>query len=194
MEKVTHMIDVIDTNEGKQNVLVDVQNDEFVDDTIVEEKEETQELKVFFIDVDAVELPEIHDDYGRLSDAIEALENVTGLSVIPLQMANIAPEVVSLKRHTIFTFNGVRYAMSQRIREAAVNSFKERVMQALLSGLPFREDLVTSVRYEGNEYLTLALSQEEWTYILSLFRKYKQSLSIQNGNQLVLEVFAQRVN
>lgn len=51
------------------------------------------------VDVDAIEIMSVNDEHGRISDIIESLENETGLSVIPLRMANVLPEVCSLSRH-----------------------------------------------------------------------------------------------
>lgn len=142
--------------------------------------------------VDAIEVTEINDRHGRLSDIIEALENETGLSVIPLQMGGIAKEVCSLARHKIFDFNNERYAMSYRIRRDVVDSFCERIVRTLSSGIPFSEVLNTVILYQGEEFNTLSLSEDEWTEILAKFRKYKQRLYIKEG-RLVMAIFNERV-
>ena len=150
-------------------------------------------LSIDYVDVDAIDLPEINDTFGRLSDIIEAIEGVTGFSVIPLDMANIAPEVVSLQRHDIFIFGGKRYAMSHKLRENVIAAYKEKIMQNLGTGLAFTEDLVVPIKYDGHTYKTLALSKNEWSYLLSIFRHYKQSITVHNDSELLLSVFAERV-
>ena len=141
--------------------------------------------------VEAIEITAINDEHGRISDIIEALEDETGLSVIPLTMGNIAKEVCSLARHKIFDFNGERYAMSYRIRKNVIDSFCERIVRTLSSGVPFSEVLNTSVIYAGEEFRTLSLSEDEWTEVLAKFRKYKQRLYIVSG-KLVMEILGER--
>lgn len=144
-------------------------------------------------DVEAVEIPSIVDKYGRLSDIIEAFELETGMSVIPLKMVNIAPEVESLQRHEIFEFMGERYAMSRIPREKVVEEWQEKILANLSTGLVFEEDLVTNIVHNNQTYKTLSLSRAEWTLLLSKFRFYKQDLVVRNEKSIVMMVFAERV-
>ena len=153
----------------------------------------TVELQVKHINVEPIQLQEINDTYGRLSDIIEAVEHSTGLSVIPLEMANIAPEVASFNRHDIFTFHNKRFAMSRVPRENVMDAYQEKIIQTLESGVVFREDITTNVKYKDKEYLTLKLSATEWTFLLSKFCRYKQSLRIVDDNSIIMEIFAERV-
>jgi len=144
------------------------------------------------ITTEAIELPVINDEHGRLSDLLEALEKKTGLSVIPLEMGHIAPEVRSLSRHTIFENNGVRYAMSHHIRYDVINSLQDRIIKTLSSGLPFEELLNIKVTYNGKEYDTLSLSEDEWKLMMAKFRKYKEKLTRTTDGQYCLSILAER--
>lgn len=165
----------------------------------ISEIEETEKMQVIDVNlndvnVEAVEIESINDHFGRLSDLIESLEVVTGLSVIPLEMGHIAPEVVSLSRHKIIEFNGVRYAMSPNVRMDVIEKWSERIRKQLSEGIPFMEKLNLSVTYNGVEYETLALSEAEWKYLMSMYRRYKQQLAKVNGNEIVLAILAERAD
>lgn len=144
------------------------------------------------IDVVPIELASINDEYGRISDLVEALENETGLSVIPFNMGHISPEVMTLARHKIYEFAGDRYAMSHRKRMTVLEAFQERIIKTLSSGLPFREELNNVVEYNGVEYKTFSLSEEEWKYLMAKFRIYKERLFVTGDNKLVIEILAER--
>jgi Fe-S-cluster formation regulator IscX/YfhJ len=169
-------------------------------ENLLPEEEEEQGPEISPIDVDfsrvdteVVELEEIRDDYGRISDLIESLEECTGLSVIPLEMGHIAPEVTKLERHDIYEFDGERFAMSHHLRKKIIDGYKARIIKVLSSGLPFKESLNVSVEYDGKEYVTLQLSQDEWTYLMAIFRNYKERLYQTSDGQLYLEVLPDRV-
>lgn len=164
----------------------------FADEEILQDSTDTDvSIAVDVMDVEEITIPAIVDTYGRLSDRVEALEHETGLSVIPLTMANIAPEVESLSRHEIFEFNGERYAMSSKVRDQVINNWQEKVIANLSSGLAFEEGLVINVEYRGILYKTLSLSKNEWTLLLSKFRLFKQSLVIRNRSNIIMTIKAE---
>lgn len=174
-------------------VAIDLPDDqlEFTDGVAGTESEST--IAVDFVDVDAIEIAEIHDTHGRLSDVIETFEDILHLSAIPLSLARIAPEVVDLKRHEIFEFGDERYAFSHRIRKDVVKDYLENISSNISTGLPFELELCTNISYEDKIYPTFQLSRDEWTYVLSKFRNYKQELVTDNSTSIVLRVFAERV-
>ncbi len=153
-----------------------------------------QELPIDLTGVatDAIDIVAINDEHGRISDMLEALEEATGMSVIPLKMGKIAPEVASLARHKIYEFDKERFAMSYKIRQKIVETFVERVMRSLSSGVPFREDLITYITYNGLDYRTFSLSEDEWLIVFSKFRHYKQRLFITEDKQFMIEILAER--
>ena len=172
----------------------DFEEEDTVDDLTVAEPGEQQEIPVdiMAVNAEAAVLPVINDEHGRLSDIFEALETATGQSVIPFKMGSIAPEVSSLARHKIFEFGGERYAMSHKLRESVIDKFYVSIMKALTSGIPFREELNTTVVYRDSDYHTLALSEDEWTYVMARFRNYKEKLYNNTKNKLVLEILPER--
>lgn len=144
-------------------------------------------------DVAPIEIKEIVDVHGRLSDIIDALSEEVGLSVIPLRMANIAPEVSKLQRHEIFTFAGERYAFSQVIRQNVCDRYIEQIVKNISEGVPYQLDLITTITWKDNDYKTLLLSRAEWTYIMSKCRDFKQKLITDQKSQITLKVFAERI-
>lgn len=205
MERVNDIkiADVIKEEKVKAGVIEteDFGSNEVLDDVEpVEEIKSVSKMQVINVDtdnsgVDAIEIESINDHFGRISDLLEGLEEVTGLSVIPLEMGHVAPEVVSLSRHKLITFgkkNPMRYAMSHHIRTDVVNQWIERIKKNLSEGVPFCERLNITVTYNGVEYKTLALSEDEWTYIMSCFRNYKEQLVKTTDDKVILAVLAER--
>ena len=82
--------------------------------------------------------------------------------------------------------------MSHKLRESVIDKFYVRIMKALTSGIPFREELNTTVVYRDSDYHTLALSEDEWTYVMARFRNYKEKLYVTAKNKLVLEILPER--
>lgn len=144
-------------------------------------------------EVEPIEIKEIVDAHGRLSDIIDSLEDAVGLSVIPLKMANIAPEVSRLQRHEIFTFGGERYAFSNKIRQNVCDRYLAQITKTISEGVPYQLDLVTTITWRDKVYTTLLLSRVEWTYIMSKCRGYKQTLTTDQKTQITLKVFAERI-
>lgn len=190
--KMVHMVTMLDENIDpvEVNLAADIDN-EFADSSVGAGSETV--LPVRYVDTECIDIPEIVDVHGRLSDAVEALEEATGLSVIPLEMAKIAPEVTELARHEIFELNHVRYAMSHKIREHVITEFIDKIVQSLSTGLPYTEDITAAVEYKGIMYNTFKLSKDEWNLLLSKFRNYRQALVTDNVSQIVLNIFAERV-
>lgn len=151
-------------------------------------------VNISSVQTEAIELPAINDEHGRISDIITALEDETGMSVIPLEMGHIAPEVQSLREHSIFENSGKRFAMSHRIREDVIDSWQERIIKSLSAGIPFEEVLNIVVTYRGYEYETLALSVDEWTLLMAKFRKYKERLTRTPSGEFCLHVYAERAD
>lgn len=192
VKKMINMATVLDDSVDAVNVDTRMDTSEFTDEDVTAGVSAVS-LDVTYVPVDTINIPEIRDVHGRLSDAVEALEDATGLSVIPFSMANIAPEVANLARHEIFTFNGERYAMSHRVRDTVISDFVEKIVHNLSTGLPYSEDIVTSVEYCDQRYRTFLLSRDEWSLLLSKFRNYKQSLTTDNVSSIILKVCAERV-
>lgn len=190
-QKSISMKDILAKGGISQTVEVPVtpSDNDFLDEVPIDVEQSTDEIEVSIIDVDEVVIPEIKDVKGRLSDIIESIEQSTGLSVVPLNMAGIAPEVIKLQRHEIFELGDVRYAMSKQVRENVVNEYVDRIRKSLTSGLPFVENLSKGVTYFGEDYRTIALSRVEWTIIISKFRRYKSAIRIKDGIDLVLEIY-----
>lgn len=156
-------------------------------------KEDSMTISVDFVDTEPIEIPEIVDTHGRLSDIIESFEDSMQLSVIPLKMAGLTNEVSKLSRHEIFTFADEKFAFSQRIRKNVCDRYIDQIVANLSGGVPYTLQLVTTVTCDGKNYITLLLSRKEWTYILSKFRKFVQKLSTDNATHITLYVTAERI-
>lgn len=156
-------------------------------ETFTEEAKEAV-IPVSYVKVDRIIVPEIKDVKGRLSDIVESIEEMCNVSVVPLEMTCISSSVKKLQRHEIFELSGKRYAMSKTVREGVINRYVERIQNTLATGMPFVENLMTAVTYNDVSYKTIALSRNEWTLILSMFRAYRQSLSIRGGTDIILTI------
>lgn len=191
-EQVIHMKDFMQSSSfavPKESLVPTAVEDDFVEDTLsVTNVNMSDEIPVTFMDVPPVVITEIKDVQGRLSDIVESIEAETGLSVVPLEMAKIASEVSRLQRHEIFECGNHRFAMSSKIRQSVVDRYIDRITRTLSSGLPFIENLTKIVTYKGEDFKTYTLSRQEWTYIMSAFREYRQSLVRTNGSDIVLEI------
>lgn len=163
---------------------------EFMDDAVPSVGSDG-DITVDFINVEPITIQSISDTYGRISDAVEAAMNTTGLAVIPLDMLHIAPGLLNLKRHEIYDFNGKRYAMATKPREKAIKEYQDKIIENLSTGVPFKETLGVTVQYDGDDFFSLALSRCEWTVILSMFRNYKQRLYDNGNGDIMLEVYAE---
>lgn len=197
MDTICVPVDELLESENKEPIVLQEKTNEILDETASLDLSTPNAARTFdvqFTDVEPIEVNQIVDKHGRLSDIIEALEEKTGLSVIPLSMANIAPEVTELQRHEIFEFGGERYAFSHRIRRNVVDEYVEAITANISSGIPFALELVTSVVEHDNTYKTLLLSRDEWTYVLSKCRNFKQSLIANDDEtQITMTIMAERV-
>lgn len=202
MESSIKIIDIIQSKkqsaegaaEKQDNTkLLDVEPIEIesIDQQTVDE-DVAKEIEVNFSSVEPIELFSITDTYGRLSDSVEYVEKLLGVSVVPLEMCCISPEVVELKRHKIYEFEGHRLAMSSKIREDVVEKYKDKIYKTLSMGTVYEEVLNTKVTYNGEDYDSLALSEAEWTYVLSLYRLYKSRLYVTSSGKMTMEIQAER--
>lgn len=163
-----------------------------IDDLEAPTQDTLTSVPVSFSDVEPIEIHEIRDERGRLSDILESIEQDLGISVIPLRMANIAPEVTMLSRHEIYEFGGECYAFSSNIRKNLCEQYVEQVVTCVTEGVPFTLDLVTGITHNGESYKTLLLSRAEWTYIMSRCRTLKQELLTDGNTQMTLTIYAER--
>lgn len=191
-EQKLRMKDIMGCMEGERP-LADTNSEPEVEFAEAVEQKKSNIITVNHLDIEEVVIPEIMDNYGRISDMIDHVIEETGVSVVPFEIAGIAPEIVRLRRHTIFNIGARYYAMSKEPRDKVIEEYTQRIITTLSSGIPFTENISVAMTYNGKVYMTLALSQVEWTIIMSKFRYYKQQLYISGAGDLILEIFAERV-
>jgi hypothetical protein len=155
-------------------------------------EEPQTDIPVMFSEIEPIIIDTIIDKQGRLSDILESIEEECGISVIPLKMAEIAPEVAQLKRHEIFTLGNERYAFSHRVRLNVCDHYLEQIVSCLSEGVPFTLDLATTISWHDSQYNTFLLSRDEWTYIMSKCRNFKQKLTTDGKSQITLHIFAEK--
>lgn len=190
-----NIVDMIDNEDtDNKDVLSEPDFTEDITPAIIDIPKDEQDIDVDYstLEVQPIELESINDKHGRISDILEALENSTGMSVIPFEMGHIAPEVSSLARHKIFDFDGTRFAMSHKKRSSVIGDYRRRIINTISSGVPFREEINTHVSHNGKDYMTFKLSEDEWTYIIAIFRNYKERLYKTSDGKIILEVLAER--
>lgn len=164
------------------NTLMSVSDDELQDT-----EEVTCHKKYLFVDTGLsaieVELPEITDDSGRLSDAVSAIMQQTGLSVIPFSALQLSPSVATLRDYTVREYLGEKFALSTSVRQSVIEQYKERIVKVLSVGSQFRESLWIQFSYNGKEYKTLALSEIEYSTLCKMFStKHPEVYQTDDGN------------
>lgn len=170
-----------------------VAEEDVTQDLEIAEPEQEDSISVDFADVEPISIKEIVDVHGRLSDILESVEDELGISVIPLKMVDIAPEVAQLQRHEIFTLGDTRYAFSHRIRKNVCDHYLEQIVTCLSEGVPFKLELGTTIMWHDQQFNTFLLSRDEWTYIMSKCREFKQKLTTDRKSQITLHVYAEKV-
>lgn len=135
-----------------------------------------------------VEIGDIIDTYGKLSDRVDEIMVKASTTVLPFTATGVLPQVVEFQRHDIFTINGDRYVMSRQIRKPVMDQFREAITKTLKSGLPYTKVLMVDVVIGTESFESLLLDQAEWTYLCSLFRRYNARVFRDSRGQLVLKV------
>lgn len=150
-------------------------------------------IEVELVETNEINVTNIYDSVGRMSDAIEAVSRLTGYNVIPLSATDIPKEVEFLQRHALYPFGDVTYAMSNEVRMEKVHDYCTRISNYIAQGVVFTEKLNRTFSYGGLVYPTLDLTKFEWTLILSKFKSYKRRLYRKGESELYLEVQPERV-
>lgn len=150
-------------------------------------------IDVELVDTNEINVTNIYDSKGRMSDAIDAVSRITGYNVIPLSATDIPKEVEFLQRHTLYTIDAVTYAMSNEVRTEKVEEYCTRIMNYIAQGVVFTEKLNRTFTYGDLVYPTLDLTKFEWTLIMSKFKNYKRRLFLKGETDLFLEIQPERV-
>lgn len=141
-------------------------------------KVEGERLPVAYMEVEPVQIQICGDYNGKLSDIMDQLAEETGQVVIPFSLTEIFNEILSLKRYDVRVFRGQRFALQKMVRDEIINQYKERAIETLKSGIPFRESLWTTAVYQEQPFDTLKLTVSEWTMLCNLFRNYNAGIYV----------------
>lgn len=150
---------------------------------------EVNVIKLTNLTVEPIQIPEIVDKYGKLSDIIERYENGYSLSVVPLEMTTILPQVKKLQRHEILEYKGKRYASSTE-RVVSVQRFqeyKDKIYETLAEGQAFVDNLHLSTVIDGIKVETLKFNMHELQLLFGYYRLYDPKLiTTSNGDQYIV--------
>lgn len=136
-----------------------------------------------------ITIEDIKDEQGYLSQKIQELLDKYDIRTIPLQVTDILPQVTELKEHDLVSVDGVLYAMNRDYDKGRIIRYRDAIAASLKSGLPFKKSLLVDVELEsGDIFKTLDLTQTEWNFVCSLFRKYNPRLIITEDNDFILLV------
>ena len=153
-----------------------------VEEPVITHKQivEIEEITIVPVKVDPIEIPSIRDTQGRLSDLVDDLMDSMQLSVIPMTAIGVRSQVSELKRHTIREFDGVKLAMNKdSVRDNVLAEYKDRIIEALQEGVPFKESLWCDFKGNGATCRTLKLSELEWSYLYKYFELYNLKIKAQ---------------
>lgn len=164
--------------------------DDVADDFTVTENKDLQDccrLKVLDVDVEPLQINNITDKHGVLSNKIEEFMSQYGTAVVPLSAIGITSTLSSLERFDILEVDGVCYAMNRKPRENYLSIYKRQILDALEAGKTFCDSLLIKINCGIEEVITLNLSQIEWSYVCTWFSNYNAAVTVRN-HDVVLTV------
>lgn len=139
-------------------------------------------LGVEEVDAEAIQIGNISDKFGKLSDKIDSIAVVNNLAVVSLRDAGILAQVSSLMRHDIVDVCGVRYAMKREPRESILEIYKNQICESLSLGLSYEESLIMKITNGSKTMTTLKLSRIEWSYLCKWFSNYNARVTVRSGD------------
>ena len=118
-----------------------------------------------------IEFGEIKDNYGKLSDRIDRLENEYNLSCLPFEFCNLLPQVTELKRHKIIEINGTKLLVGteRKVREAELKEYIQRIKTTIEEGEIFDDSLLEQKTLGGKTYTLLKFNSYELDTLNSVF-------------------------
>lgn len=126
------------------------------------------------LSVEAIVIPDVVDKHGKLSNMIAQYEDAYDLSVVPLSITTILPQVTKLQRHDIVEFNGERYAVStDRIVNAErFLQYEKKIVEQLSEGCAFIDSLWETRDIQGYSVQTVKFNTHELETLCGRFRNY----------------------
>lgn len=118
-----------------------------------------------------IEFGEIKDNYGKLSDRIDRLENEYNLSCLPFEFCNLLPQVTELKRHKIIEINGTKLLVGteRKVREAELKEYIQHIKTTIEEGEIFDDSLLEQKTLGGKTYTLLKFNSYELDTLNSVF-------------------------
>lgn len=164
--------------------------DDVAEDFTTTENKDLQDcckLKVLDVDVEPLQINNITDKHGVLSNKIEEFMSRYDTAVVPLSAIGVTSTLSSLERFDILEVDGVCYAMNRKPRENHLSIYKRQILDALEAGKIFCDSLLIKINCGIEEVTTLNLSQIEWSYICAWFSNYNATVTVRN-HDVVLTV------
>ena len=153
----------------------------------VVDAEQSANLPENDLDVEPLQINNITDKYGVLSNKIEEFMSQYGTAVVPLSAIGITSSLSSLERFDMLEVDGVCYAMNRKPRENYLSVYKRQILDALEAGKTFCDSLLIKINCGIEEVITLNLSQIEWSYVCTWFSNYNAAVTVRN-HDVVLTV------
>ncbi|WP_283693093.1 hypothetical protein [Clostridium perfringens] len=152
------------------------------------------------LDVEAIELPKVMDEFGRISDKITAVEDRTGISVLPFELTGTSSLVAGLKDHKIIEIEGKKYSTSYKrivnpqeldrvIGEVVAEASRilaESVSDPNCKTRHARVPLFCKKEYNGVVFPTLRLNEYETQLALGKLRNFRATVKARKGSGLEL--------
>lgn len=118
-----------------------------------------------------IEFGEIKDNYGKLSDRVDRLEDEYNLSCLPFEFCNLLPQVTELKRHEIIEINGTKLLIGteRKVREAELKEYIQLIKTTIEEGEIFDDSLLEQKTLGGKTYTLLKFNSYELDTLNSVF-------------------------
>lgn len=170
-------INTMETSEDIEHIENTIDNNSLID------------IALDTMNVDPVVIDKIDDTMGRIRDFIRAIEKETGYTSFPFNVIHINPNILSIKDHEIIHLRGIKYCVSQEIRQDVIEIYKNLIINKISAGMPFVEDIWTVGTYKGIKFNTLKLNFKELGVLVSMFVNYGAKCSKNSDDtQLLLQV------
>lgn len=118
-----------------------------------------------------IEFGEIKDNYGKLSDRVDRLEDEYNLSCLPFEFCNLLPQVTELRRHEIIEINGTKLLIGteRKVREAELKEYIQLIKTTIEEGEIFDDSLLEQKTLGGKTYTLLKFNSYELDTLNSVF-------------------------
>lgn len=135
-------------------------------------------------EVDAINIGDVYDTYGRLGDSCNSAGKTYGIACIPFDLLNLPNYTKSIQGYTIQAICDKLFAMDDQPRADKVQEYSDDILQCLHSGV----DYVKNLAITADGHKTYDLTYAECAIIFSKFKTNKHSLATDANGDIIMKV------